>query len=72
MKLRNRILILLGIFVVALTLFYTRVPMHTYSNELKTVTASKATLPVVSFSIGGVEINPTLGYTFEPQAQLLH
>ncbi len=71
MKLRFRILILAGVFLVSLIVFFSRVNLHTYSNELKTVSASQATLPVVSFRIGSVEVNPTLGYTFEPQAQLL-
>lgn len=71
MKLRYRILILLGVFLVALIVFYSRVEMHTYSNERKTVAASTATLPTVSFAVGGVEINPLLGYTVDLQAQLL-
>lgn len=71
MKLRFRILILAGVFLVSLIVFFSRVNMHTYSNELETVAASQAKLPVVSFSIGGVEINPTIGYTFEPELQLM-
>ncbi len=64
-------MILVGVFIAALTVFFLRVGFHTYSNELQTVAASQATLPTVSFSVGGVEINPMVGYTFEPQAQLL-
>ena len=71
MKLRFRILILVGVFLVSLIIFYSRVKLHTYNSELKTVAASQATLPVVSFRIGNVEVNPTLGYTFEPELQLL-
>ena len=71
MKLRFRILILAGVFLVSLIVFFSRVDLHTYSNELKTVAASQAELPVVSFRIGNVEVNPTLGYTFEPDMQIL-
>ena len=71
MKLRYRILILAGVFLVSLIVFFSRVSLHTYSNELKTVAASQATLPVVSFRVGNVEVNPTLGYTFEPEMQIL-
>ena len=60
MKLRFRILILAGVFLVSLIVFFSRVNLHTYSNELKTVSASQATLPVVSFRIGSVEAFMTL------------
>ncbi|MBR5711987.1 MAG: hypothetical protein IKX54_00120 [Lachnospiraceae bacterium] len=72
MKLRYRILILTGVFLLSLIVFYSRVSVHTYSNERKTVAAAEASLPTVSFRVNGVEINPLLGYTFEPQAQLIH
>ncbi len=39
--------------------------------ELRTVEASDATLPVISFETGGEEINMTLGYTFAPDVHLL-
>ena len=71
MKLRFRILILFGVFFVATIIFFCRVRVHTYSNERMTVTASPATLPTVSFVVGGVEINPLLGYTVDLQAQLV-
>lgn len=71
MKLRFRILILVGVFLLSLVVFYTRVEMHTYSNERKTVEASMATLPTVSFAVGGVEINPLLGYTAELEERLI-
>ncbi len=71
MKLRFRILILSGIFLLALIVFYSRVRIHSYNTELQTVKASQATLPTISFRVNGVEINQTLGYTFAPQAQLL-
>ncbi len=71
MKLRNRILILVGIFLVSLVIFYHNIDVHTYMTELKTVGAGDATLPVISFQTGGVEINETLGYTFEADAELI-
>ena len=71
MKLRYRIIILVGVFLVSLIVFYGRVDLHTYSNELKTVVAAQANLPVVSIRVADVEINPMLGYTFEPDMQLL-
>ncbi len=71
MKLRNRILILVGIFMISLVIFYYNLDVHTYMTELETVSSSDATLPVISFLTGGVEINQTLGYTFEADASLM-
>lgn len=71
MKLQYRILILVGVFLVSLAIFYHNLDVHTYMTELKTVGAAEATLPVISFMSGGEEINETLGYTFEADAYLL-
>lgn len=71
MKLRYRIGILCLVFVLALIYFYRRIPEHTYEAEKMTVAASKATLPVVSFGVGGAEMNLTLGYTFLPEEPLM-
>jgi len=71
MKLRYRILILVGIFIVSFIIFYNRVDTHTYVTELQTVDASAPSIPVVSFLVSGVEVNKTNGYTFIPEENLL-
>ncbi|MDO4318819.1 MAG: hypothetical protein Q4C48_11555 [Lachnospiraceae bacterium] len=71
MKLRYRIVILCLVFIAALIYFYRKVPEHTYLAEQTTVSASAATLPVVSFCVDGAEMNQTLGYTFLPEEALL-
>lgn len=64
---KYRHLIILGVFVVSFLIFYGMLDNHVHTNEFHTVRAMDATLPVISFSTQGAEINRTLGFTFIPQ-----
>lgn len=64
---RYRALIIVGIFLVSLLIFYGTIDNHVYVNEFHTISMSDATLPVISFETSGAEINRTLGFTFIPE-----
>ena len=63
---KYRALIILGVFVVSFLFFYGTLDNHVHVNAFYTVRSVDATLPVISFSTQGAEINRTLGYTFIP------
>lgn len=63
---RYRALIIFGFFIVAFAIFYGTMDNHVHTNEFYTVRSMDATLPVISFSTQGTEINRTLGFTFIP------
>lgn len=62
-----RALIIIGVFLVSLVVFYGTLDNHVLVNEFHTVRTVDASLPVISFVTQGAEINRTLGYTFIPQ-----
>lgn len=55
--------VLLAVFIIALIFFYNTVDEHSFSDEITTVEAGEASLPIISFSVNGNEINHTKGYT---------
>ena len=55
--------ILLVLFIAAVIFFYGNIEEHSYADEIITVEASEAILPVISFYVNGNEINQTKGFT---------
>lgn len=58
-----RTAVLLLVLILSMIFFYKKIEQHTYTDEVLTVEASEAVLPLVSFTVNDNEINLTKGYT---------